>query len=151
MRTKRELRYDSLRVRGLCVRCKRSTCPGKSECLDCAAKRREWKKVWREKNKKKISAEGKERLRELRALGLCMSCGQDAQPGRVLCQVHLAKEQARGVLRRKRKRALGLCMSCGQDAQPGRAMCQVHLDKKQVRDAIRREYIRKAKKEWEFG
>jgi hypothetical protein len=63
-----------------------------------------------------------------RAVGLCLRCKQEAEPGHRLCAGHLAYFRARQAAYRDRRRADGRCYFCLRPVARGTPMCQVHLD-----------------------
>lgn len=68
----------------------------------------------------------RERARVFRAAGLCGACGAAAEPGRRLCDEHLAYQRAYRKRTTAERRAAGLCVQCGAPSAPGRAYCEPH-------------------------
>ena len=139
-RERQRKRYAERVAQSICTRCGQfGPAPGLKVCRCCAEKRRAAEKVRRararqqklpyagrdpETTRRAARAADKRRRGELKAAGLCSSCGRSRPAdGRSVCETC---REARRKLDRQRyaaRRAAGRCVRCGKPAFQGSSRC----------------------------
>lgn len=134
-KTRQKERRSRLKQLGLCTYCKNPVTDGKSRCVSCLAKLREYGKNGRaektESQRQKQNASDRERRHRRKELGLCTSCNEPIDSCYTRCnscldrlrkyskdrraeigEVGRQEENTANGDRRRRNMTLGLCTKC---------------------------------------
>lgn len=141
-------RYDYLKELGLCPRCgKKKHAVGFVLCEDCI-----YKMAIREKNKEAERERNRNWYRTQKENGLCVSCGKEAQSGKVFCAACADKKNQRRASRRIRSvKNECKCIICKEPVFEEFKYCKEHYEQQRERMLSARTRAPKLKNDFLFA
>ncbi len=140
---------------GICIACgQAAVVKGIKRCQECRLKNAdaqvEYYEAHRDERKAKMQVNGRERYRQRRESGLCVTCGKrPAAEGKIRCGICLAKNRAQQERRRRAQDAVPrymfgngeLCWICGKPSD-GEKLCPVCYEKSVRSMAYARTFVK---------